>query len=95
MVLYVNTFSDNTGSGAIAISGLPFQSSTAGESHGILKTSYFTTKNTIVSVVNKNATTMYFHHCDSGGDYYAITHSAIANNSSATRLFASITYRTD
>ena len=94
VVLYMKAFSDNTGGGNLTVTTLPFTSASTGSSHGTCLTSYFAIGEEAVSVVNNSSTNMVFHHSDSGADYYAIPHSAIANDSTSTRLFATLTYRT-
>jgi hypothetical protein len=92
LIMYIHTFSDNTGASAISINGLPFTSASAGYSHGTLKFAYVAAKNNICCYVSQGSSAMAFHEFDSNQDYFGILHSAIKNNSYATRAFAAITY---
>ncbi len=93
VVLYLNGFSNYSSGTNITVSPLPFTSNSVGTSHGTCLTSYFNSLEEQVSVVNSNSANMVFHHSDGNGDYFAIEHAHIPNNSTATRLFATITYR--
>jgi hypothetical protein len=94
VIAYINTFSDTSSGTYISVSGLPFTSASTGYNHGILKTAYFANQNNVCCYIGQSSATMYFHEFNSNADYEGILYSAINNSTSATRIFASITYRT-